>query len=94
MPNTKSAKKRLRQNIAQRIKNRSFRRDVRTQCRKVLDAIDAGNTELAEIEFRLAAKKLDRAGAKRIIHRNAAARLKSRLSAKIKAVKQTAEVTA
>ena len=44
--------------------------------------------EPAETEFPLAAKRLDRAGAKNIIHRNAAARIKSRLSAKIKAVKK------
>lgn len=50
--------------------------------------MDAGDPERAEVEFRLAAKRLDRAGAKNIIHRNAAARIKSRLSAKIRAIKQ------
>ena len=88
MPNTKSAEKRLRQNVDRRTKNRSIRSDVRTQCRKVREAIKAADIEKAETEFRLAAKKLDRAGARNIIHRNAAARLKSRMSAKIKALKQ------
>ena len=88
MPIINSAKKRLRQNIAGRERNRSIKRAVRTQCRKVREAVDAGNLELAETEFRLAAKNLDRAGARNIIHRNAAARTKSRLSAKIKALKQ------
>ena len=88
MPNTKSAAKRLRQNIARRAQNRSEKRNVRTQCRKVREAIAAGDIELAESEFRLADKRLDRAGARKIIHRNAAARLKSRMSAKIKAIKQ------
>jgi len=88
MPNTKSAQKRLRQNVANRQRNRSVKRAVRTQCRKVREAIKAGDAEQAENEFRLAAKKLDRAGARNIIHRNAAARVKSRLSAKIKALKQ------
>ena len=88
MPNTKSAEKRLRQNIAGRQRNRSVRQAVRTQCRKVRKAIEAGEVELAETEFSLAAKKLDRAGARRIIHPNAVARTKSRLSAKIKALKQ------
>ncbi len=87
MPNTKSAKKRLRQNIARRGQNRSIKRTVRTQCRKVREAVEAGDAEQAEAEFRLAAKRLDRAGARNIIHRNAAARTKSRLSAKIKALK-------
>jgi small subunit ribosomal protein S20 len=90
MPTTKSAKKRLRQNIVRRARNRSVKRSVRTQCRKVLEAVKAGNLEEAEKQFRLAAKKLDQAAAKQIIHRNAAARTKSRLSAKIKAAKQTA----
>jgi small subunit ribosomal protein S20 len=87
MPNTKSAEKRLRQNIAHRLRNRSIKRAIRTQCRKVREAVEAGNVELAQAEFRLTAKKLDRAGARNIIHRNAAARTKSRLSAKIKALK-------
>jgi small subunit ribosomal protein S20 len=87
MPNTKSAEKRLRQNTARRLNNRSIKRALRTQCRKVREAVEAGNAELAETEFRLAVKKLDRAGARNIIHRNAAARTKSRLSARIKALK-------
>jgi small subunit ribosomal protein S20 len=87
MPNSKSAKKRLRQNVTRQGRNLSAKREVRSQLRKVHEAVDAGNVELAETEFRLAVKKLDRAGADKIIHRNAAARLKSRLSAKIKAVK-------
>ncbi len=89
MPSTKSAKKRLRQNLARRDRNRSMKRVVRHQCRKVREAVNAGDLELAEAEFRRAVKRLDRAGARNIIHRNAAARTKSRLSAKIKALKQT-----
>ena len=88
MPNTKSAKKRLRQNTACRASNRSVKRAVRTQCRKVREAVLAGDVERAETEFRLAAKRLDQAGAKNIIHPIAAARVKSRLSAKIRAIKQ------
>jgi small subunit ribosomal protein S20 len=87
MPNTRSAKKRLRQNLVRRARNRSIKRSVRTQCRKVREAVAAGDLETAQNEFRVAAKKLDRAGAKNVIHSNAAARTKSRLSAKIKALK-------
>lgn len=89
MPSTKSAKKRLRQNVAHRQRNRSVKQAVRTQCRKVREAIEAGNVEEAESEFRLASRLLDRAGARKIIHENAAARVKSRLSTKIKALKQS-----
>ena len=88
MPNTSSAKKRLRQNILRRARNRSVRSSVRTQCRKVREAVKAGDVEKEETEFRMAAQKLDKAGARNIIHRNAAARMKSRLSARIKAIKQ------
>ncbi len=90
MPNTKSAKKRLRQNVAHRAANRGIKRALRTQCRKVREAITAGDLDKAEVECRLATKHLDRAGARNIIHRNAAARVKSRMSAKIKAAKQQA----
>ena len=87
MPNSKSAKKRLRQSVTRQARNLSAKRAVRSQLRKVHEAVDSGDAELAETEFRLVVKKLDQAGADKIIHRNAAARLKSRLSAKIKAVK-------
>ena len=88
MPNSKSATKRLRQNLSHQQRNRSILRAVRTQCRKVSEAVEAGDAGQAEAEFRLAAKRLDRAGARNIVHRNAAARTKSRLSAKIRALKQ------
>ncbi|MGA2064724.1 MAG: 30S ribosomal protein S20 [Thermoguttaceae bacterium] len=90
MPQIKSAKKRLRQNIVRRERNRSIKRSLRTQCRKVTDALGAGDVARAETELRAAAQKLDRAAAHKIIHRNAAARTKSRLSARIKARKSPA----
>jgi len=88
MPNIKSAKKRQRQSIVRRDHNRSLKRAIRTQCRKVLEAVRGGNLEQAQTEFRLAGKRLDQAAAKHTIHRNAAARTKSRLSAKLKSLKQ------
>ena len=84
MPNSKSAEKRLRQNIARRSRNRSIKSAVRTQVKKVHTALAEGDVEGAQAEFRAAQKKLDQAGAKRVIHPNAAARLKSRLNARIK----------
>lgn len=88
MPNSKSAEKRLRQDEVRRARNRSAKSAVRTQIRKVREAVDAGDAELAEKEFQVAAKKLDRAGSKKIIHRNKASRTKSRLQKAIKAIKQ------
>jgi len=87
MPNTKSAAKRLRQSTVRRDHNRSLKRAIRTQCRKVRDAAKAGDIAKAETELRLAAKKLDQAAAHNTIHRNAAARTKSRLAAAIRGAK-------
>jgi small subunit ribosomal protein S20 len=88
MPTTKSAKKRLRQSLERRAKNRSVKSAVKTQIRKVRQAVAAGDIAKAETELRLAAKKLDRAGVKQVIHPNAAARTKSRLAHLIRAAKQ------
>ncbi len=90
MPNTQSAKKRLRQNVVRRARNRAAKSAIRTQIRKVRDAITAGDVALADTEFRLACKRLDKAAAAGIVHANMAGRVKSRLSAAMKAAKQKA----
>ena len=87
MPNTISAKKRLRQNFARRARNRAAKSAVRTQIRKVRTAIQAGDADTSETAFRLAAQMLDQAAAKNVIHANKAARTKSRLSQAIKSLK-------
>jgi small subunit ribosomal protein S20 len=87
MPTTKSAKKRLRQSQEKRASNRATKSSIKTQVRKVREAVAAGDITTAEAELRLAAKKLDRAGTKRVIHPNAASRTKSRLSHLIVAAK-------
>jgi small subunit ribosomal protein S20 len=87
MPNSPQAKKRQRTNEERRIRNRSVKSAVKTQVKKVTTAVAAGNVADGETEFRLAMKKLDKAAAKGIIHKNAAARTKSRLSARLKAAK-------
>ncbi len=90
MPNTPTAKKRLRQNEKLRVHNKGFRSALRTQVKKVRSAVEAGNLEVAAAEFRLATKKLDKAASSCLIHRNAAARTKSRLSQLIKKASQPA----
>jgi small subunit ribosomal protein S20 len=90
MPNSVSAKKRLRQNLSRRARNRAARSSIRSQIRKVRTAIAAGDAEASATEFRTAVKKLDQAAAKKIIHANTAARIKSRLSKAIKGLKATA----
>ncbi len=88
MPSTASSKKRLRQNVTRRARNRSVKSSLRGQLRKVLEAIKAGDAETIEKEFRTATKNLDQAAAKNVIHANKAARTKSRLS---KAIQQAAK---
>jgi small subunit ribosomal protein S20 len=79
MPHTRSAKKALRKSEQRRRHNRAVKRDIKTQIKKVLEA-DAGPIEQLRAEYNLAAKKLDKAAAKRIVHPNLAARKKSQLA--------------
>ena len=60
---------------------------MRTQIKKVHSAVDSGDMETAEKEFVTAAIKLDKAGAGNVIHKNTAARYKSRLQKKMKSAK-------
>ena len=94
MPNTQSAKKRLRQNIIRRTRNRAVKSAMKTQLRRFTEAITAGDFEKAATEFRLTAKKFDKAAAAGVVHKNMAARAKSRLSARLKAARQAAQAAA
>jgi small subunit ribosomal protein S20 len=87
MPNRPSSKKRLRQNLARRDRNRAAKSAVRSQVKKVRSAVASGDLEAGQTEFHLAVKKLDKAASKRLIHPNLAARTKSRLSAALKRLK-------
>lgn len=87
MPNNASAKKRLRQNAVKRSQNRSTKSVLRKSIREVREAVTAGDLEQAAAKFRIAAKRLDKAGASSLIHRNKAARTKSRLQTLIKNAK-------
>ena len=80
MPHTKSAKKRLRQNEKRRLHNRAVKKAIKTQIKKVLAALEGTSPEALKTEYALAAKKLDKAAAKRIVHPNMAARKKSQLA--------------
>ncbi|QDT00198.1 30S ribosomal protein S20 [Adhaeretor mobilis] len=87
MPNSANAKKTLRQSQDRRDANRAVKSRLRTQIRKLREAIAAGESEAIATEHKLAVKALDKAAGKNIIHANKAARTKSRLSAAIKAAK-------
>jgi len=90
MPNTASAKKRMRQDAVRRIRNRSTKSALRTQMRKVRAAIDAKKLDESESEFRSLVKKLDRAAGHNVIHANTAARTKARISHALKTLKASA----
>lgn len=87
MPNSASAKKNLRQNDVRRLRNRAAKSTLRTHVKKVRKAIEAKDIEQSEALFRVAAKRLDQAASKNLIHDNVAARTKSRLSKAIKGLK-------
>ncbi len=86
MANSKSAKKRAVTSEKRRQHNASRRSMMRTLVKKVIAAIDAGDKELATKEFATATPILDRYATKGLIHKNKAARSKSRLLAKINAL--------
>lgn len=80
MANSLSSAKRQRQNETRRASNRIRKSKLKTQMRKFTDAAHDSDRERAAKEFALTTKLLDQAAAKNTIHRNAAARSKSRLA--------------
>jgi len=87
MPNSISAKKRMRQDAGRRARNRAAKSRLRAQIRKVRAAIAAKDVTTSTDEFRTLGKQLDRAASRKLIHANTAARTKSRLSKAIKSLK-------
>lgn len=79
MANSKSALKRQRQNEKRRLHNRIFRTRARTLVKKARTEISAGDLEAAREATRVAVRDLDMAASRGTIHRNNAARRKSRL---------------
>ena len=79
MANIQSAVKRARQNEKRRVANRIYRSSSRTHIKTARRLIEAGELEQAELQVSAAISALDRAAQKGIIHKNNAARRKSRL---------------
>jgi small subunit ribosomal protein S20 len=84
--NIKSAKKRAKQAVVRNARNASQRSMLRTAVKKVLKAIEAKDSAGATDAFNTAQPILDRYAARGLIHRNKAARHKSRLTARIRAI--------
>lgn len=79
MPQRKSAKKTVVKDEERRLANKAVKSSMRSQVKKVKEAIDAGDKARAETEMKLATRKLDKAAKQNVIHKNQAARRKSRL---------------
>jgi small subunit ribosomal protein S20 len=83
MAHTKQSKKRIRQNERQKIRNKSRMSRVKTAVRSLEQGIAGGDKEAADKLYRTAASELDRAAKHNLVHRNAAARKKSRLAKRL-----------
>lgn len=86
MANSRQAKKRARQAEKRRQHNASHRSEMRTYVKRVRKAVEAKDSDLAVKEYKAAVSKLDRAAHGGLIHKNKAARLKSRLNSQIKSL--------
>jgi len=84
MANIASARKRARQSEKRRQHNASLRSELRSAVRNVRKAISAGDKKAAQEVYRRAVGAIDSIADKKIIHKNTAARHKSRLSARIR----------
>ena len=86
MANTAQAKKRAKQAEKSRIRNAGQRSNLRTFVKKVIAAVKAGDKEKAQAANQIVVPIIDSAVTKGIIHKNKAARGKSRLNSKVKAI--------
>lgn len=86
MANIKSAKKRILVIATKTARNRAIKSAVKTQIKKVRFAVEAGNKAEAQKALVVAVKAIDKATAKGIFHKNAAARKKSTLARLVNAV--------
>ena len=86
MANTAQARKRARQAVARNKHNASIRSMLRTAIKRVRQAIDAGDKTAANEVFRKATSIIDRVADKNIIHKNKAARHKSRLGQHVRSL--------
>ncbi|MCK4843147.1 MAG: 30S ribosomal protein S20 [Methylococcales bacterium] len=86
MANTAQAKKRARQAEKSRVRNAGQRSNMRTFIKKVLAAVESGNKEQAQEAFKSVTSVIDTAVTKGLVHKNKAARSKSRLNARIRSM--------
>jgi small subunit ribosomal protein S20 len=86
MANTAQAKKRARQAEKSRVRNTGQRSNLRTFTKKVIAAVESGDKEQANAAYKTVVSVIDSAVTKGLIHKNKAARSKSRLNIKVQAM--------
>jgi len=86
LANSPQAKKRAKQSEVRRQRNVAMRSKVRTSIKNIVKAIDNGDKEAASAAFKAAVPVIDSMTTKGVMHKNKAARHKSRLNAQIKAM--------
>ena len=90
MANIKSQIKRNRQNEKRRLRNKSVRAEMRTRSKTTVAAAENGAEDATEL-LRLAVKRIDKAAAQGVIHKNTAANHKSRLVRRVASIEGAAE---
>lgn len=86
MANIKSQKKRVITNEKAHLRNKEVKSAIKTSVRSVRKAVDAGDKEAAQAAYQVAARRLDKAVGKGVIHRNQAANRKSGLANAVNAL--------
>lgn len=86
MANTRSAEKQMRQSEKRRLRNAGIRSGVRTAVKGVRSAIESGSVDEARVQWSRTIKVLDKAATKGVVHKNAVARRKSRLTRQLNAL--------
>ena len=88
MATHKSAEKRHRQNEKRRVRNHALKSQLRTLVKRVLTAVEKKDAAAAETELRVAARALDKAVTKGVLHRNNASRRLSRLTLRLNSLRK------
>ena len=83
MAHSLSAKKRVRQNAKRNVINRARKSMVKTQMKHFLTALDAGDSTQAAEQYQILSRKLDKVAATSTMHKNTAARIKSRMAKRL-----------
>ena len=86
MANNKSTEKRIGQNVVRRDRNRAARSEMRKSVKRLRTAVEAGDAQVAQNLLPETLKTIDKSAKKNVIHRNLAARTKSRLVRTVRAL--------